>query len=53
MAYLTEKRGVHYADPDQGDAQFVAQEAQQVQELPASVASTAQDVVQLVDHQHP
>jgi hypothetical protein len=37
-----------------GDAGLVvAQEPQQVQELPPTVAAAAEDVVQLVDHQHP
>jgi hypothetical protein len=43
--------GVPGTDADQRDAQFVAQEPQQVQKLPAGVAATSQDIVQFVDHQ--
>ena len=44
--------GVARADPDQWDAQFIAEEAQEIEEFPAIDAVTGQDVVQLVDHQH-
>jgi hypothetical protein len=36
-------------DPDQRDAQLVAQEADQVQELPPPVALAREDVVQFID----
>ncbi len=38
--------------PQPTDAQFVAEEAQQVEEFPAVDAVAGQHVVQLVDHQH-
>ena len=40
------------SDADERDAQLVAQEAQQIEELAAAVALPGEDVVQLVDHQH-
>ena len=45
--------GLLGAGPDQRDAQLVAQEAQQVEELPPGVGLSGQDVVQLVDDQDP
>jgi hypothetical protein len=45
--------GVPGADANEGDAQLVAQEPQQVEELAAGLAASGQHVVQLVDHQHP
>jgi hypothetical protein len=45
--------GLAGADADQRDAQLVAQEPDQVQELAAHVAAAGQNVAQLVDDQDP
>ncbi len=52
MVIRTDRQiGLTGANTDQGDAQFVAQKAQQVEKLPAVNAVAGKNIMQFVDHQ--